>query len=372
MELKLTQLKLQNPSLGAVAVSLIHSSIGQKLVGPKVGLERWQLKKQIRMEQQQKLLKKWDDHQTATIVRLLKIRTTSRATLEGGRQAHRSQILRRVYTIVYSTGNGDVEPRLEEVGATTSIEMLSSKILAVFAVATLATADDYTTDDYITDGDEGPSYIDDGSFDYSALPAYTYTFDPEYSAGVSGTINVQYGGPFSTFAVITTDLDFSDVDQSEIMAFDGNCTEEVTEYKWHIHVKWPHDYDSESFEQCGLAITGNHYDPLKACGPNSEFVGTEECLLKTPEYSCNPEEYAQDPPVCEKGDLSGKFGYFKLDDSKKESGEYFDLNYPLPEENTPEWNIILHAVCSKVTPRIACAVGKQTSGWSSLSGSYYK
>ncbi|KAG3224510.1 hypothetical protein PC129_g4826 [Phytophthora cactorum] len=249
------------------------------------------------------------------------------------------------------------------------LKMLSSKILVVFALATLAAADDYTTDDY----DEGSSYVDEGSsFDYSALPAYTYTFDPEYSAGVSGTINVQYGGPFSTFAVISTDLDFSDVDQSEIMAFDGNCTEEVTEYKWHIHVKWPHDYDSESFQQCGLAITGNHYDPLKACGPNSEFVGTEECLLKTPEYACNPDEYAQDPLVCEKGDLSGKFGDFKLDDSKKESGEYFDLNYPLPEENTPEWSIILHAVCGKVTPRIACAVGKQTSGWSSLSGSYYK
>ncbi|ETP35151.1 hypothetical protein F442_16609 [Phytophthora nicotianae P10297] len=266
--------------------------------------------------------------------------------------------------------------------------MLSSKILTVFALATLAAADDYTTDDYdqgSTYTDEGSSYTDEGSsytdegtsygsgsFDYSALPAYTYTFDPEYSAGVSGTINVQYGGPFSTFAVISANLDFGDVDQSEIMAFDGNCTEEVTEYKWHIHVKWPHDYDSESFEQCGLAITGNHYDPLKACGPNSEFVGTEECLLKKPEYNCNPDEYARDPLVCEKGDLAGKFGDFKLDDSKKVSEEYFDLNYPLPEENTPEWNMILHAVCGKVTPRIACAVGKQTSGWSSLSGSYYK
>ncbi|KAF1783808.1 Superoxide dismutase, copper/zinc binding domain [Phytophthora cactorum] len=219
--------------------------------------------------------------------------------------------------------------------------MLSSKILAVFALATLAAADDYTTDDY----DEGSSYVDEGSsFDYSALPAYTYT----------GTINVQYGGPFSTFAVISTDLDFSDVDQSEIM---------VTEYKWHIHVKWPHDYDSESFQQCGLAITGNHYDPLKACGPNSEFVGTEECLLKTPEYACNPDEYAQDPLVCEKGDLSGKFGDFKLDDSKKESSEYFDLNYPLPEEKRPS-GASFSTLCA--------ARSRLTSGWSSLSGSYYK
>ncbi|OWZ24121.1 hypothetical protein PHMEG_000876 [Phytophthora megakarya] len=252
--------------------------------------------------------------------------------------------------------------------------MLSSKILAFFALATFASAqDDYTTDDYSS------SYTDDYSAessdyadgDYSALPAFTYTFDPEYSAGVRGTIQVQYAGPFSTFAVITTDLDFSDVDQKEIMAFDGNCTEEVTQYKWHIHVKWPNDGDSESFEQCGLKLTGNHYDPLLACGPNSEFVGTDDCLLKTPLYDCNPDTYAKDPLVCEKGDLAGKFGDFKLDDSKKVSEEAFDPNYPLPEENTPEWNIILHAVCGKVTPRIACALGKQTSGWGSTSGYDY-
>ncbi|EEY60482.1 uncharacterized protein PITG_21024 [Phytophthora infestans T30-4] len=298
MELKLTRLKLQNPSLGAVAVSLIHSSIGRKLVGPKVGLERSRraaaeeanthgtaaanTERHARgfvnkSAELQKLLKKWDDHQTATIVRLLKIRTTSRlhSKVDGKHTARRySEEYTPLSTRLAMETSSLDSRRLVVNYSTTSIEMLSSKILAVFAVATLATADDYTTDDYITDGDEGSSYIDDGSFDYSALPAYTYTFDPEYSAGVSGTINVQYGGPFSTFAVITTDLDFSDVDQSEIMAFDGNCTEEVTEYKWHIHVKWPHDYDSESFEQCGLAITGNHYDPLKACGPNSEFVGT--------------------------------------------------------------------------------------------------
>ncbi|KAG7384824.1 hypothetical protein PHYPSEUDO_002210 [Phytophthora pseudosyringae] len=294
--------------------------------------------------------------------------------------------------------------------------MLSSKILALYALATLAAVqggkyakDDYTDEDasYYSDegssyyGDEGSSYYSDegssyysdegssyysdegssyysdegssyGSGDYSALPAYTYTFDPEYSAGVSGTINVQYGGPFSTFAVISSNLDFSDVDQSEIMAFDGNCTEDVTEFKWHIHVKWPHDDDSESFEQCALALTGNHYDPLKACGPNSEFVGTDDCLLKTPEYDCNPVDYAEDPLVCEKGDLAGKFGDFRPDDKKQVSAEYYDLNYPLPEENTPEWNMMIHAVCGKATPRIACAVGKQTSGWSSLSGSYYK
>uniref|UniRef100_M4C2F4 Uncharacterized protein n=1 Tax=Hyaloperonospora arabidopsidis (strain Emoy2) TaxID=559515 RepID=M4C2F4_HYAAE len=197
------------------------------------------------------------------------------------------------------------------------------------------------------------NYDDDGS---SLLPAFVYTFDPKYSGGVSGTIRVHYAGALSTFAVITSSLDFSDVNQSEIMAFDSNCTNEVSEYK--AHVKWPHDRDSESFEQCGLAVTGNHYDPLKACGPNSEFAGMEECLPKSPGYSCNPNTYATSPLVCEKGDLSGKFGGIKLDDSKQVSKMDYDFNYPLPEENTPEWNMILHAICGQATPRIACAVGK--------------
>ncbi|CAI5741667.1 unnamed protein product [Hyaloperonospora brassicae] len=232
--------------------------------------------------------------------------------------------------------------------------MLCSNVVVLgIVMAASATAQP----DLFFDGhDNGSSsYIDNSS---SSLPASVYTFDPKFSGGVSGTISVQYAGPFSTFAVITFSLDFSDVNQSEIMAFDGNCTDEVSEYKWHIHVQWPHDRESESFKQCGLAITGNHYDPSKACGPNSEFVGTNECLAKTPGYSCSPDTYAKDPLVCEKGDLSGKFGGIKLDDSKRVSKRYYDRNYPLPEENTPEWNVILHAVCGKATPRIACAVGK--------------
>ncbi|KAG7382653.1 hypothetical protein PHYBOEH_010398 [Phytophthora boehmeriae] len=222
----------------------------------------------------------------------------------------------------------------------------------------------YSDDASYYEEDQGSSYYSgDSSYDGEInLPAYVYKFDPEYSAGVSGNVTVHYAGPFSTFATIAAHLDFSAVDASAITAFDGNCSGEVTDYKWHIHVKWPNENDSESFEKCALGVTGNHYDPLKACGPNSEFVGTEDCLLKTPEYDCNPDDYAWNPLVCEKGDLSGKFGDFKLDENKQVCDEWYDPNYPLPEENTPEWSIILHAVCGKVTPRIACAVGKEFDG----------
>jgi hypothetical protein len=193
----------------------------------------------------------------------------------------------------------------------------------------------------------------------SAL-SFTYKFKPCDAAGVDGVIKVKYADSMSTKAIISADLDFSKVDVSEIQKFDGNCTADVMEYKWHIHVKWPttSTKTSDKFGQCSKALTSNHYDPYKACGPNSEFAETAECIPKIPSYACNSTNYIKDFTVCEKGDLSGKFGDFKLDSYKRVKGQWVDYHYPLLSENTAEWNIILHGVCGKFTPRIACALGK--------------
>jgi hypothetical protein len=192
----------------------------------------------------------------------------------------------------------------------------------------------------------------------TGAPAYQYKFDAASAAGVDGTIRVQYDSDSSSKAKISADLDFSKVVLSEITKFDGNCTSEIVEYKWHIHVKWPSaTKQSDKLGQCSKALTGNHYDPTKACGPNSEFAETPECDTKIATYACNPGNYTANPAVCEKGDLSGKFGGLKLDKDKKVKMQWVDNNYPLPSENTAQWNMILHGVCGKMTPRIACAVG---------------
>ncbi|TMW67032.1 hypothetical protein Poli38472_012148 [Pythium oligandrum] len=193
----------------------------------------------------------------------------------------------------------------------------------------------------------------------SARDIFTYQFDPALAAGIQGAIKVKYVDEKSSKATISADLDFSKVDLSEIQKFDGNCTSEIVEYKWHIHVKWSSPNTSDKLAQCSKAATSNHYDPLKACGPNSEYAETPECLPKISSYACNPANYTKDPLTCEKGDLSGKFGGFKLDANKKASGEWTDEHYPLVSENTPQWNMILHAVCGKATPRIACAVAQK-------------
>ncbi|KAJ0396063.1 hypothetical protein ATCC90586_000934 [Pythium insidiosum] len=190
-------------------------------------------------------------------------------------------------------------------------------------------------------------------------PSFIFEFDPKLAGGVSGWIQVDYvnPSPTCTAAKVSAELDFSKVDQAAIKKADGNCTADVvTTYAWHIHVKWNSSELSQSFAQCGKANTGNHYDPLHACGPFSEHIGTSECTPRVASYACNPDAYAKDHRVCEKGDLSGKLGDFKLDKQSKVAGEWIDPHFPRVEELTPQWNIIVHAVCGKATPRVACAL----------------
>lgn len=187
---------------------------------------------------------------------------------------------------------------------------------------------------------------------------FVYTFDPVTAGGVSGTIDVQYAkANATTTATITAALDFSGVDMAAVRASDANCVGDVTAYKWHIHTLWGAATASASFAQCAKALTSNHYDPLLACGPNSEYAGTDKCPAATvAAYSCSPASYAANPLACEKGDLSGKFGAITLDAAtKKAAGSWVDTSYPTVEENTPTWNMMLHAVCGSATPRIACA-----------------
>ncbi|GMF42662.1 unnamed protein product [Phytophthora fragariaefolia] len=193
----------------------------------------------------------------------------------------------------------------------------------------------------------------------AAQPTYVYKFDAANAAGVDGTIQIKYAGEDSSVATITAALDFSRVNQSDIMAFDNNCTSDtVTSWKWHIHTKWNSTLSSDSFKQCAKAATANHYDPLRACGPVSEYNTEPECEAKGNSYACNPANYTANPEVCEKGDLSGKFGAFKLAEDATVSGQWTDEHFPLPSENTESWSIVLHAMCGQES-RISCAHGTE-------------
>lgn len=193
----------------------------------------------------------------------------------------------------------------------------------------------------------------------AAQPAFVFHFDPATVAGIEGSIRFKYDGDDSSVATVSAALDFSHVNQSAVRAFDRTCTEPVTEYKWHIHVQWSSRRRSASFGQCSLRATGNHYDPLFACSPDSEHIDLPQCRAKSANYGCNPKNYAMNPRVCEKGDLSGKFGNFLLNDEQRVTGKWVDKHFPLSSENRPNWSIVLHAVCGNHATRIGCAVEEE-------------
>ncbi|KAF1317854.1 hypothetical protein FI667_g14457, partial [Globisporangium splendens] len=204
----------------------------------------------------------------------------------------------------------------------------------------------------------------------AAAPAETpktqtvYAFDRASAAGIEGAITIRHGDDAEA-AWILASLDFRDLDLDGVRTSDPQCKalKEIKQFQYHIHVHWnasPASRTSDAFAGCGKPVTGNHYDPDKACGPSSEFAGTPACDGKAAKYACTPETYAKDPNVCEKGDLSGKLGNLMLGDNAFVNAEWKDPHFPSASERKPHWSIVLHAVCGTATPRIACAVGLET------------
>ncbi|KAF0698169.1 Aste57867_11154 [Aphanomyces stellatus] len=185
-----------------------------------------------------------------------------------------------------------------------------------------------------------------------------YLFDPKTSGGVEGGFEVHYRYHNHDYlgAQIIAKFDFQHANWAALAANDGNCTgNAITEFKWHIHTKWDNKVVSGFLGDCSLAKAGNHYDPLFACGPNSEHVTEDKCKPITPKYNCTPATYNANPKACEKGDLSGKVGSITSKNGLTYT-QWFDPHYPDPSESTPQWNLMLHAVCGKATPRFICAI----------------
>ncbi|ETV65312.1 hypothetical protein H257_17913 [Aphanomyces astaci] len=129
-----------------------------------------------------------------------------------------------------------------------------------------------------------------------ASATVVYTFNPTTSGGVAGTITTLVS---TAATVITADLDVAKANWTALNTADGNCTN-VTDNPGKV---------SELTTGCLFAKTGNHSDTDYACGPNSDHIKEMTCAHKT--YGCNTTSYAEAPGVCEKGDLSGKFGTMK-------------------------------------------------------------
>ncbi|OQR96330.1 hypothetical protein THRCLA_07314 [Thraustotheca clavata] len=187
-----------------------------------------------------------------------------------------------------------------------------------------------------------------------------YEFDGESTGGIKGYIKVVRSNE-RPGASLQAHLDLSALDIDAIKAFDDNCKDEpIAAFKWHIHTKWHRSSSMGFLKGCSLENAGNHYDPDFACGPNSEHIKDDKC--KDVKYTCNPQAYRKNPKVCERGDLSGKLGEMQVVDGVI-AHTWYDAYYPSMQEETPHWNMLLHAVCKNTTPRIACAIATPSTNY---------
>ena len=125
-------------------------------------------------------------------------------------------------------------------------------------------------------------------------PSASYTF----SCG-------EYGGGFVD--IVTGKMNFG----CELTGMGALTQEPAVGY--HLHTIW--DLEEEGSEEppystdkCGGDYTGLHYDPTNKCGPASELTFLDAPKCANTNYRCSPES----PQLCERGDLSGKYGSIEL------------------------------------------------------------
>eukprot|EP01083_Nonionella_stella_P079457 218054_1 len=146
------------------------------------------------------------------------------------------------------------------------------------------------------------------------------------NTGVAGHIGMLNG-------FVWVDLDFSQVDWTNIPGVPENCSEGGL--KFHIHDKWTYNekidagVDRKGTTACGDTYAGGHYDPWFACGPKS---GASDCEVNNGcipsssiwndinmnldnDYVCNPVNYSEVAYTCEVGDLSSKYGLLEIDET---------------------------------------------------------
>ena len=87
---------------------------------------------------------------------------------------------------------------------------------------------------------------------------------------------------------------------------------------YHVNSYWKLNAGSAIGPRaCGKYLTNDHYDPTRACGPQSGNLACPSVQnLPWHVYKCSPRTYKRNPYVCEIGDYSGKFGPLRLENGE--------------------------------------------------------
>mmetsp|Transcript_3240 Transcript_3240/g.9216 ORF Transcript_3240/g.9216 Transcript_3240/m.9216 type:complete len:241 (+) Transcript_3240:251-973(+) len=127
------------------------------------------------------------------------------------------------------------------------------------------------------------------------------------------------------------------------------------EMNWHVHTYWsPEISGTSSLDQCGLDLTGNHYDPTFGCGPNSQFAGAGGLCETVRPYTNGVQtcDLPNDVSTCEIGDLSAKVGRLYL----VKKPQFWDDRFSTNIELFRKQSVVLHCCSPKgCAPRVACA-----------------
>jgi hypothetical protein len=145
----------------------------------------------------------------------------------------------------------------------------------------------------------------------------------------------------------------------DFSAYTGTCNVSKG-VKYHIHSSWASP-EGASTSQCGAVDTGAHYDPTFACGPASAYADSNCVSLQRTatfgyEYNCSSSQFmAGNFPICELGDLSGKFGYAQPINLVMSSGVLKDPLGPYVIDYNAKWlSIVWHCMDSN-DDRFLCA-----------------
>lgn len=198
---------------------------------------------------------------------------------------------------------------------------------------------------------------------YSTI-AYQYcaTFDSSSSEGATGyfLLSIENGTSSHSFFLALNEFSTT-CDLNQGLAY-------------HIHTNWLNTTTmSSSNAYCAKALTGNHYDPNLACGPNSED-SNDLCadLGRTSSsgyhYSCSASNYSMGKySYCEVGDLSGKFGRVYMTEIGSDTFQVngitdyqppYVANYMMSDYVAHQWaSIVFH--CGEDGSRLVCGVLQQ-------------
>ncbi|RQM27302.1 hypothetical protein B5M09_007708 [Aphanomyces astaci] len=195
----------------------------------------------------------------------------------------------------------------------------------------------------------------------SATQVVQYTFDKARAGGVVGSIHVTYDSPHKPTVSITTDIDMSALNMTQVLALHPACEPHIQEFKWYLVVN---DVGVVPLVGRGVSIINPIYLPLlwshvvEQDLESVDGVATDNpstCNDTDPVLAPSPSSSSSPPSPPRTLHLSEHLGRLVVQHDGRISQSWQDVPFPSYDQVTPRWSIVLHAVCGDTSPPVVCA-----------------